>query len=105
MPLPTDNALGIMRVWAPGRPSAGSVVRWHHGPVRLSQFWQLMDDEFGPGYARVLADRQALAGVGGRTASEALSEGVGPRAVWQAMCDVMDVPQSRRLGVDHRPRR
>jgi DUF3046 family protein len=73
--------------------------------VRLSQFWQLMDDEFGAGYARVLADRQALAGVGGRTASDALSAGVSPRAVWLAMCDVMDVPPARRLGMDHPPKR
>ncbi|MGW9413476.1 DUF3046 domain-containing protein [Arthrobacter cupressi] len=68
--------------------------------MRISDFWRLMDDEFGSGYARVLAGSLVLAEVGGRTADQALAAGVEPRKVWLAVCDVQDVPEERRLGRD-----
>lgn len=64
-----------------------------------------MDDEFGAGYSRVLSSTLVLAGVGGRTADQALTAGVEPRRVWIAVCDVQDVPAERRLGRDVAPRR
>lgn len=70
--------------------------------MRLSHFWDLMNDEFGEGYAGSLARHQVLGVVGDRTALEALEAGVSPRAVWLALCDAMDVPESRRLGIEHR---
>ena len=63
-----------------------------------------MDDEFGAGYSRVLSSSLVLAGVGGRTAEQALSAGVPPRQVWLALCEVQDVPPERRLGRDVKPR-
>ncbi|WP_223985437.1 DUF3046 domain-containing protein [Arthrobacter sp. NicSoilB8] len=72
--------------------------------MRISDFWRLMDDEFGAGYSRVLSSSLVLAGVGGRTADQALSAGIPPRQVWLAMCDVQDVPPDRRLGRDVKPR-
>lgn len=63
-----------------------------------------MDDEFGAGYSRVVSSTLVLAGVGGRTADQALASGVGPRQVWLAICEVQDVPPERRLGRDVRPR-
>ena len=72
--------------------------------MRISDFWRLMDDEFGAGYSRVLSNTLVLAGVGGRTANQALSAGVPPRQVWLAVCEVQDVPQERRLGRDVKPR-
>jgi hypothetical protein len=63
-----------------------------------------MDDEFGAGYSRVLSGSLVLAGVGGRTADEALRAGVPPRQVWLALCEVQDVPPERRLGRDVKPR-
>lgn len=71
--------------------------------VRISDYWRLMDDEFGSGYSRVLSSSLILAGVGGRTADQALAAGVSPRQVWLAMCDVQDVPPERRLGRDIKP--
>ncbi|MBT2514244.1 DUF3046 domain-containing protein [Arthrobacter sp. ISL-30] len=71
--------------------------------MRISDFWRLMDDEFGTGYSRVLSSSLVLAGVRGRTADEALAAGVNPRDVWLAICDVQDVPESRRLGRDIKP--
>ncbi|HKU35309.1 DUF3046 domain-containing protein [Paenarthrobacter sp. NPDC058040] len=62
-----------------------------------------MDDEFGAGYSRVLAGSLVLAGVGGRTAVDALAAGFTPRDIWIAVCDVQDVPPERRLGRDIKP--
>ncbi|GAA2203175.1 DUF3046 domain-containing protein [Sinomonas flava] len=68
--------------------------------MRNSDFWRLMEDEFGSGYAYHLASSAVLAAVGGRTAEEALRAGVDPRDVWSAVCDLQDVPHERRLGRD-----
>ncbi|MDQ0801750.1 DUF3046 domain-containing protein [Arthrobacter sp. SLBN-112] len=73
--------------------------------MRISDYWRLMDDEFGAGYSRVLSSTLVLAGVGGRTADQALAAGVEPRKVWLAVCDLQDVPAERRLGRDIAPRR
>ncbi|MCU1515373.1 MAG: histidine kinase [Pseudarthrobacter sp.] len=71
--------------------------------MKISDYWRLMDDEFGAGYSRVLSSSLVLAGVGGRTADQALAAGVSPRQVWLAVCDVQDVPPERRLGRDIKP--
>ncbi len=64
-----------------------------------------MDDEFGPAYSRSLARDAVLSSLGGRTAVDALSTGVEPRLVWEAVCVLQDVPLTRRLGRDVPPRR
>lgn len=73
--------------------------------MRLSEFWTLMDEEFGATYARLLARTHVLGALGGRTADEALEAGERPRTVWIALCDDMDVPEDRRLGRDPAHRR
>jgi hypothetical protein len=73
--------------------------------MRLSDFWRLMDDEFGPAYSRVLASDLVLGSLGGKTAAEALSGGTEPKAVWLAVCDVQEVPPERRLGRDIAPKK
>ncbi|MHA7239149.1 DUF3046 domain-containing protein [Arthrobacter sp. TMS1-12-1] len=72
--------------------------------MRLSDFWRLMDDEFGERYSRTLARDLVVDRLGDRTASEALGAGVDPKAVWEAVCLAQDVPRSRWLGRDVRPR-
>lgn len=69
-----------------------------------SEFWELMDQEFGSAYAGTLARDQVLGALGDRTAVQALDDGVDPREVWQALCDALDVPPERRW-LDERPRR
>ncbi|MEJ5945111.1 DUF3046 domain-containing protein [Pseudokineococcus basanitobsidens] len=73
--------------------------------MRLSEFWRLMDEEFGAGYARSVASSQVVGALGSRTPDEALEGGVPPREVWAAVCEVMDVPPERRLGRDPAVRR
>jgi hypothetical protein len=66
--------------------------------MRLSDFWRLMDDEFGAAYARSLARDHVLGALGNRTPLEALEAGIKPREAWLALCADMDVPPERRLG-------
>ncbi len=73
--------------------------------VRHSEFWQLMDDEFGSAYARTLARELVMSGLGERTAEQALAGHEDARAVWWAVCDAMDVPPERRWGPDDVRRR
>ena len=87
-----------------GVPAYRSAVP-HSTAVRLSQFWILMEDEFGPTYAVSLARDLALDALGGRTAQEALDAGLPPRQVWLALCDAQDVPEARRHGKDRHPRK
>jgi hypothetical protein len=60
--------------------------------MRWSEFWALMEQEFGSGYARVVASTQSLGSIGGRTVHDALDEGVPVRQVWEAVVRDMDVP-------------
>ncbi|MGW5241300.1 DUF3046 domain-containing protein [Monashia sp. NPDC004114] len=70
--------------------------------MRMSHFWTLMDDEFGPAYAGSLARDHVIGALDNRTVVQALADGVPPRQVWEALCDDMDVPPERRLGRDDR---
>ncbi|MDQ0574990.1 DUF3046 domain-containing protein [Agromyces albus] len=70
--------------------------------MRLSEFQIAVEEEFGPGYAGVLVNDLVLATFDGRTARQALADGVDPRAVWLALCDAADVPPARRHGVGRR---
>jgi hypothetical protein len=67
--------------------------------MKRSEFDIAVADEFGEGYGRVLVNDLALSGTNGRTARDALRDGVDVRTVWLALCDETDVPISRRAGV------
>jgi hypothetical protein len=67
--------------------------------VRLSEFWNAMSDEFGEAYGRVLARDLVLGEVGGRTAEQAIRDGVDTREIWIALCRASDVPPERWYGV------
>jgi hypothetical protein len=64
--------------------------------MRHSEFWLAMDRVFGPVYAKSLASDLVMGGLGGRTAADALTAGMPPRDVWEAICGAMDVPESKR---------
>ena len=67
--------------------------------MRLSEFRIAVEDEFGAAYGRVITRDLVLGDVGGLTAEQAIKAGVPPRAIWLALCDASDVPESRRYGV------
>ena len=58
-----------------------------------------MSDEFGDSYGRVLARDLVLGDVGGRTAEQAIRDGIDTREIWIALCRASDVPPERWYGV------
>jgi hypothetical protein len=71
--------------------------------MRISEFRRLMDEEFGPGNAGVIASTLVLPSIL-TTADAALDAGLDPRRVWLDVCDLQGVPEERRLGRDIPPR-
>lgn len=72
--------------------------------VRISEFWTLVDDEFGAGQGRALVRDHVLGTLGHRTAEQALAAGVDARDVWFALCDELQVPPERRWGREEKQR-
>jgi hypothetical protein len=64
--------------------------------VRLSDFWQRMEHQFGPTYAASVARDQVLRELGGRTVEQALAEGEDAGDVWRAVCAAFHVPARKR---------
>ena len=71
--------------------------------MRQSHFWALLEDEFGSANAGVIASSLELPGLK-TTAQQALATGVDARVVWEAVCDLHDIPAEQRLGKDIAPR-
>lgn len=63
--------------------------------MRLTEFSELMNTEFGEVAAGSMLVDHVLADVGGMTPAQALDAGVDPRDVWVAICRDFDVPRSR----------
>ena len=65
------------------------------GPVRRTEFHDLVEAQFGTVRgASVLVDH-VLTALGGRTAQQAIEDGVDPRDVWRALCTDFDVPREQ----------
>jgi len=79
--------------------------RWQAVPVRYSEFWDLVTVTLGRVEGRTLANELVISALGDRTAAAALEDGEDPKAVWWALCDVMDVPVDLRWGPDRPPRK
>lgn len=66
--------------------------------MRRSEFLRAVETEFQVRAASLVSDL-GLSAIRGRTAAEALEDGTPPRQIWLALCEEMDVPDSRRHGV------
>ena len=73
--------------------------------MRESEFWDLVDDEFGRTQGRTLVREHVLFQLGNRTAEQALADGETVRVVWLALCEALDVPVSRRWGAAEKQKR
>ncbi|WP_342319909.1 DUF3046 domain-containing protein [Corynebacterium mayonis] len=71
--------------------------------MRLTEFHQLIEDEFGLAQGKWLVESHVVAQYGA-TPAEMIEKGIDPRQVWEALCDDFDVPAERRLGVDREGR-
>ncbi len=59
--------------------------------VRLTDFWERMDEVFGPAYSRSWAHDMVLPALG-LTATQAIDAGIDTRVVWRAVCAATEVP-------------
>lgn len=64
--------------------------------MRLTEFWQRMNEQFGDVYAQSVAKDFVLAGLRGRTVEQAFVDGEDAQTVWRAVCAAFDVPQRLR---------
>jgi hypothetical protein len=64
--------------------------------MRLTDFWERMNEHFGAAYADSFARDHVMAALGGRTVHEALAEGWDAKDVWRAVCASVEVPEHLR---------
>jgi hypothetical protein len=64
----------------------------------MSEFWTLVDGEFGPARGRTLVRDHVVGALRHRTAQQALDDGEDLRSVWLALCLDLEVPAERRWG-------
>jgi len=60
--------------------------------VRLTDFWDRMDQALGPTYARSWAQDVVVPSLG-CTVVQAIAAGVDTRDIWRAVCQVASVPR------------
>jgi hypothetical protein len=63
--------------------------------VRLTEFQELVEGQFGTVRASSMLVDHVLSGYGGRTAVQAIEDGIDPRDVWRALCADFDVPRDQ----------
>ncbi len=85
---PTSTESFTAQVWS----GAGSTL----GNVRLTEFWDRMNAQFGQVYAQSVAKDFVFDKLGGRTVERALADGVDAKTVWRAVCDTFKVPENLR---------
>jgi Protein of unknown function (DUF3046) len=71
----------------------------------MSEFWELVDEEFGRSHSRVLVRDHVIRSLRDRTPQAALDDGTDPREVWMALCDDLEVPEGRRWGAGNKSTR
>jgi len=63
--------------------------------MRLTDFWNRMEERFGATYARSVAADYRLPALGA-TIDEAIAAGVETKDIWRAVCDEFDIPANLR---------
>jgi hypothetical protein len=53
--------------------------------VRLTDFWERLEQVFGPGYARSFAADHSFGDLGNRTIDEAIAQGIETATIWRAV--------------------
>lgn len=62
--------------------------------MRLTEFWDLMEAQFGDVYAQSVARDYVFGALGGRTVERALADGLDAKVIWRAVCDTFQVPEN-----------
>ena len=63
--------------------------------MRLTEYHELVKGQFGAVRGSSLLVDHVLTRLGGRTAAQAIADGVEPREVWRALCADFDVPRDQ----------
>jgi hypothetical protein len=63
--------------------------------VRLTEFSELVEGQFGQVRGASMLVDHSLSQFDGRTAAQAIEDGVDPRDVWRALCADFDVPRDQ----------
>lgn len=63
--------------------------------MRLTQFHELVTQQFGAIRGASLLVDHVLTDLDGRTPAQAIEDGVDPRDVWRALCSDFDVPKNQ----------
>ncbi|MGY4709863.1 DUF3046 domain-containing protein [Mycolicibacterium sp. CBM1] len=63
--------------------------------MRLTEFNELVQAQFGAVRGASLLVDHVLSQLGGRTAAQAIEDGMEPRDVWRALCADFDVPRDQ----------
>jgi hypothetical protein len=64
--------------------------------MRHTEFWERMQAALGASYHRVWAEQFVMADLGGRTAQQALDDGVPAKQVWAAVWAALELPDRER---------
>jgi hypothetical protein len=64
--------------------------------MRLTEFWERMESQFGRVYATSVARDQVIGRLGSRSVNEALQAGEDPKRVWLAVCEHFEIPVAQR---------
>ncbi len=64
--------------------------------MRLTEFWERMDEALGASYSRYWADSHVLPELAGRTVAGALAEGEDAAVVWRAVWVNLELPPRDR---------
>ena len=73
--------------------------------MRLSQFHELMADEFCKAHSEVIVRDFALLELGDKTAATLLAQGEDPKQIWLAICRAQQVPIERWNGLDKKAKK
>ena len=73
--------------------------------MRLSQFHELMADEFGKAHSEVIVRDFALLELGDKTAATLLAQGEDPKQIWLVICRAQQVPIERWNGLDKKAKK
>ena len=66
--------------------------------MKLSRFYELVRDEFGPGFSEVVLNDLRLTEFQDRTPQELITKGEDTRDIWFAICKSQEIPKERWQG-------
>lgn len=66
--------------------------------MKLSRFYELVSEEFGPGFSGVILNDTRLTEFDDKTPSELIALGEDRREIWLAICRSQQVPRERWQG-------